>query len=122
MRRSVLEGSAIGTLLSLRCGVMNRQLAQAMPLTFQEAFDTVLDKAEHGEPLCQMIIGNVYFWGDFVEVQGKSREDFDSDDAFRAICGRTMPSARTGCGGPIATASPWQASTWPIFIETGSRG
>ncbi len=84
MRRSVLEGSAIGTLLSLRCGVMNRQLAQAMPLSLQEAFDTVLDKAEHGEPLCQMIIGNSYYWGDFPEIQGKTREDFDSDDAVQS--------------------------------------
>ena len=84
MRRSVLEGSAIGTLLSLRCGVMNRKLAQAMPLSFQEAFDTVLDKAEHGEPLCQMIIGNAYYWGDFPEIQGKTREDFDSDDAIQS--------------------------------------
>lgn len=81
MRRSVLGGSAIGTLLSLRCGVMDRQLARVMPLSFQEAFDTVLDKAKKGEPLCQMIIGNSYYWGDFPEIQGKTREDFDSDDA-----------------------------------------
>lgn len=85
MRQSVLRGSAIGALLSLRSGVMNRQLAQAMPLTLKEAFDSVLDKAEHGEPLCQMLIGNVYFWGDFVEVQGKTREDFDSDDAIQSF-------------------------------------
>ena len=84
MRRSVLGGSAIGALLSLRCGVMDRKLAQAMPLTLQEAFDTVLDKAEHGEPLCQMIIGNVYYWGDFPEVQVKTREDFDNDDAIQS--------------------------------------
>lgn len=85
MRQSVLRGSAIGALLSLRSGVMDRQLAQAMPLSLQEAFDIVLDKAEHGEPLCQMLIGNVYFWGDFVEVQGKTREDFDSDDAIQSF-------------------------------------
>ena len=46
MHRSVLEGGAIGTLLSLRSGEMG-----------QEAFDIVLDKAEHGEPRCQLIIG-----------------------------------------------------------------
>lgn len=85
MRRSVLGGSAIGVLLSMRSGVMDRKLAQAMPLSLQEAFDIVLDKAEHGEAFCQMIIGNVYFWGDFVEVQGKSREDFDSDDAIQSF-------------------------------------
>ena len=82
MRQSVLGGSAIGTLLSLRCGVMNWELAQAMPLSLQQAFDIVLDKAEHGEPLCQMIIGNAYYWGDFPEIQGKNREDFANDDAI----------------------------------------
>ena len=50
MRRSVEAGSAIGALLSLRSGVMDRRLAQAMPFTLREAFDTVLDKAERGEP------------------------------------------------------------------------
>ncbi len=84
MRHSVLAGSAIGTLLSLRSGVMDRRLAQAMPLSLQEAFDIVLDKAEHGEPLSQMLIGNVYFWGDFVKIQGKNHEDFDSDDAIQS--------------------------------------
>ena len=84
MRRSVLEGSAIGVLLSLRSGVMDRQLAQAMPLTLQDAFDTVLDKAEHGEPFCQMLIGNVYFWGDFVAVQGRSQTDLGGADAFQS--------------------------------------
>src|SRR5699024_8250898 len=83
MRRSVLGGSAMGALLSLRSGVMDRQLAQAMPLTLQEAFDTVLDKAEHGEPFCQMLIGNVYFWGDFVTVQGRNQANLGGD-AFRS--------------------------------------
>lgn len=50
MRRSVLGGSAIGVLLSMRSGVMDRKLAQSMPLSLREAFDIVLDKAEHGEP------------------------------------------------------------------------
>ena len=84
MRQSVLGGSAIGALLSLRSGVMDRQLAEAMPMTLQEAFDIVLDKAEHGEPLCQMIIGNAYYWGDFPEIQGKTREDFLSGDAIES--------------------------------------
>ena len=44
---SVLGGSAIGVLLSLRSGVMDRRLAQAMPFGgLQDAFDLVLDKAE----------------------------------------------------------------------------
>ena len=38
MRRSVEAGSAMGALLSLRSGVMDRRLAQTMPLTLREAF------------------------------------------------------------------------------------
>ena len=83
MRRSVLEGSAIGTLVSLRCGIMDDKLEHTMPLeSLQAAFDIVLDKAEHGEPFCQMVIGNVYYWGDFFRIQKKDRQSFDSDDAF----------------------------------------
>ena len=120
MRRSVLGGSAIGTLLSLRSGVMDRQLAQAMPFgSLQEAFDLVEDKAEHGEPFCQMLIGNVYFWGDFVTVQGRI---LTARTPFRAFCGKTTPGVRTGCGGPIGTASPSPALTCRIFIKMGSRG
>ena len=83
MRHSVLGGSAMGALLSLRSGVVSRQLAQAMPFTLQEAFDTVLDKAERGEPFCQMLIGNVYFWGDFVTIQDRSQADLGAD-AFQS--------------------------------------
>lgn len=83
MRQSVLGGSAIGALIAMRCGVMNDRLERAMPFeSLQEAFDLVLDKAEHGEPFCQMVIGNTYYWEDFFRIQKKSRQSFDSDDAF----------------------------------------
>lgn len=83
MRQSVLGGSAIGTLISLRCGVMDDKLEQAMPLeSLQAAFDLVLEKAERGEPFCQMAIGNVYYWGDVFEIQKKDSDSFDSDDAL----------------------------------------
>lgn len=86
VRRSVLGGSAIGVLISMRCGVMDGSLKQSMPFgSLQEAFDVVLDKAERGEPFCQMLIGNVYFWGDFLDIQNKSQADFDGDDAFQSF-------------------------------------
>ena len=44
----------------------------------------MLDKAEHGEPFCQMLIGNVYFWGDFVTIQGKNQADLGGADAFQS--------------------------------------
>ena len=82
MRQSVLGGSALGALIALRCGVMDQQLEQSMPQTLQKAFDQILAKAERGEPFCQMVIGNVYYWGDFFCIQKKDQKSFDSDDAF----------------------------------------
>ena len=50
MRRSVLEGSAIGTLLSLRCGVMDRQLAQACPCVFRRPLIPCWTRRSTGNP------------------------------------------------------------------------
>ena len=124
MRRSVLGGSAIGTLLSLRSGVMDRQLAQAMPFgSLQEAFDLVEDKAEHGEPFCQMLHRQCVLLGRFCDSPGAGAgRILTARTPFRAFCGKTTPGVRTGCGGPIGTASPSPALTCRIFIRMGSRG
>ncbi len=52
--------------------------------SIQEAFEQVLAKAQAGEPFCQYTVGNSYFWWDFLRIQGKSRDDFPSMDAFRS--------------------------------------
>ena len=122
MRQSVLGGSAIGALLSLRSGVMDRQLAEAMPMTLQEAFDIVLDKAEHGEPLCQMIIGNAYYWGDFPEIQGKTREDFRSGDAIESYLRENYAKCEDWLWKSMRSGCPAAVSTWPISIGRGNRG
>lgn len=85
LHKSVEQGSAIGVLVALRSGELPKSLEQKMPFaSIQEAFDIVLDKARAGEPFCQYTIGNSYFWWDFLRIQGKSREDFSSMDAFRS--------------------------------------
>ena len=121
MRRSVLGGSAIGALLSLRSGVMDRQLAQAMPLSLQEAFDTVQDKAEHGEPFCQMIIGNVYFWGDFVTIQGRSQADLGGADAFQSYLRENYAKCEDWLWRAYQNGVSLAGPTWAIFTETGNR-
>lgn len=84
LRRSVKQGSALGVLICLRSGVMTPALEEEMPFdSLQEAFDAVLEKARAGEPFCQYTVGNVYFWWDFLRIQGKSQEDFPSRQAFR---------------------------------------
>ena len=45
-----------------------------MPFSsLQEAFDIVLAKAEGGDAFCQYTIGNVYFWWDFLRIEGKNK-------------------------------------------------
>ena len=61
--QSVMMGSALGTLIAMRCGVINKELAEAMPLaSLKAAYDIILEKAEAGDAFCQMVIGNVYYW------------------------------------------------------------
>ena len=85
MHKAVQQGSAIGVLLALRSGELTPQLRAGMPFSsLKEAFDIVLEKARQGEPFCQYTIGNTYFWWDFLEIDGKGKESFPSQEAFRA--------------------------------------
>ena len=79
------------------------------------------DKAEHGEPFCQMLIGNLYFWGDFAAIQGRVREDFDSDDAVQSYLRENYAKCEDWLWRAIGMGSPWPASTWAIFTETENR-
>lgn len=84
LHQTVEQGSAMAALTCLRTGDMTPSLEKKMPFaSLQEAFQIVLDKAERGEPFCQYVIGNVYFWGDFIRIEGKGAESFPSKDAFR---------------------------------------
>ena len=85
IRLSVEQGSAVGVLVSMRMGMLKPALKKKMPFTnLEEAFNIVLEKAELGDAFCQYVIGNVYFWWDFVSIFGKSRDSFPSADAYRA--------------------------------------
>ena len=84
LRLSVKQGSALGALICLRTGDLTPELESEMPFgSLQEAFDVVLAKAEEGEPFCQYVIGNSYFWWDFLRIQGKTPEDFPDHDSMR---------------------------------------
>lgn len=85
MREAVLHGSAIGTLIAMRCGVMDDELKEAMPFdSLEDAFELVLAEAERGDAFCQMLIGNVYYWCDFLDIKELDSDNFESDDDFRA--------------------------------------
>jgi len=85
LHKSVEQGSAVGVLVCLRSGEMTPSLEKKMPFaSFQEAFDAVLQKAQAGDAFAQYTVGNVYFWWDFLRIQGKGRDSFSSEGEFKA--------------------------------------
>lgn len=107
--QSVMMGSALGTLIAMRCGVMNKELQEAMPLaSLKAAYDIILEKAEAGDAFCQMVIGNVYYWYDFLQIENINPEDFDSDEAFESFIHENMLKCeywyKSALDGGVATA------------------
>lgn len=89
MRKSLEQGSALGTLVAKRC--LTEKIWETMPeVNFQEAFRIILQKAEAGEPYCQYTIGNVYFWMDFPEIEGVTVASFPDERAFATYLHENM--------------------------------
>lgn len=87
VKESILRGSAAGLLCAMRCGELTPSVRKNMPFrNLKEAFNRVLEKAEAGHPFCQFIIGNAYYWGDMLEIEGEdemmkrypTEEDYDA--------------------------------------------
>lgn len=85
LKLSIQQESALGVLLTLRSGELTSELEKEMPFdNLMQAFDIVRQKAEMGDPLCQYALGNVYFWGDFLRIEGKHEDSFSSEQAYEA--------------------------------------
>lgn len=85
LHKSVEQGSALGVLVALRSGELTPSVQKKMPFdSLQEAFDIVLQKAEMGDAFCQYIIGNTYFWWDFLRIQNKGKDSFPNQAEFKA--------------------------------------
>lgn len=85
LRKSVEQGSALGVLVALRSGELKPDMERKMPFaSLQEAFDEVLALAQEGDAFCQYVIGNVYFWWDFIRIQKKDRNSFSGPAAYKA--------------------------------------
>lgn len=91
LHQAVQQGSALGVLVAKRSGELPDWLIRKMPFTsLKEAFEIVLQKAKEGEPFCQYMIGNAYFWWDFLSIEGVSRASFASDAEFNAYMGENI--------------------------------
>lgn len=83
VRKSIRQGSAMGVLGAMRCGMLTPEMKAVMHFqTLQEAWDVVHQKAQDGCLFCQNMIGNTYFWLDVVEIQDKSINSFPNREAF----------------------------------------
>lgn len=85
LHKSVAQGSALGVLVALRSGELTPSVQKKMPFeSLREAFDEVLALAESGDAFCQYIIGNSYFWWDFLRIQNKGKDSFPDQASFKA--------------------------------------
>ena len=85
LHKSVEQGSALGVLVALRSGELTPSVQKKMPFeSLQAAFDQVENLAKEGDAFCQYIVGNSYFWWDFLRIQNKGKDSFPSQAEFKA--------------------------------------
>lgn len=85
LHKSVEQGSALGVLVALRSGELTPSIQKKMPFeSLQAAFDEVEALAEEGDAFCQYVVGNSYFWWDFLRIQNKGKDSFPNQAAFKA--------------------------------------
>lgn len=83
IRKSIVDGSAMGVLGAMRCGMLTPEMEEAMPFgSLKEAWNAVYEKAQAGCLFAMNMIGNTYFWLDVVRIEGKGPEDFPSKADF----------------------------------------
>jgi len=83
VRLSIRQGSAMGVLGSMRCGMLTPEMEEVMPFhSLKEAWDAVRAKADAGCLFCQNMIGNTYFWLDIIRIEEKSRNDFRNQNEW----------------------------------------
>jgi len=85
IKHSIRQGSAIGVLGAMRCGMLTPEMEEEMHrhyASLQEVWNAVYEKAQAGSPFCQNMIGNTYFWLDVPRIEGKGPNDFPSREAF----------------------------------------
>ena len=85
IRQSIVQGSAMGVLGAMRCGMLTPEMEEAMKKHYsglQEVWNVVYEKAQAGCLFDMNMIGNTYFWLDVVRIENKGPQDFPSKAAF----------------------------------------
>lgn len=85
MQKSALKGSATGVLCAVRSGNFTPSVERGMPFgSFREAYEEILGQAERGNAFCCYMIGNVYFWGDYLLVEPELARQFKTEADYNA--------------------------------------
>ena len=85
LHKSVEQGSALGVLVALRSRELPPHIQKKMPFaSLQEAFEQVLELARGGDAFSQYVVGNAYFWWDFLSIYEKTADSFPNHAAFKA--------------------------------------
>lgn len=84
LNEAVTRGSAIGVLGALRMDMLTPALRASMPFgSIKEAWKIVKKKADGGNPFCQYMIGNTYYFLDLMEIENVSEKDFPDSAAWQ---------------------------------------
>ena len=85
MQKSAMMGSATGVLCAARSGNLTPSVERGMPFaSFKDAFEEILGQAERGDAFCCYMVGNVYFWGDYLRVEPDYAKRFKDEEDYNA--------------------------------------
>ena len=85
IRQSIVQGSAMGVLGAMRCGMLTPEMEEAMPFAnLREAWNAVYEKAQAGCLFAMNMIGSSYYWLDILRIEEKKAGDFPSQEEFDA--------------------------------------
>lgn len=83
MQKSAMMGSATGVLCAARSANLTPSVERAMPFaSFKEAFEEILGQAERGDAFCCYMVGNVYYWGDYLRVEPDYAKQFKDENGY----------------------------------------
>ncbi len=85
MQKSAIKGSATGVLCAARSGNLTPSVEHEMPFaSFKEAFEEILGQAEDGDAFCCYMVGNVYYWGDYLRADPGLAKQFKDTQEYNA--------------------------------------
>lgn len=83
MQKSAMMGSATGVLCAARSGNLTPSVERQMPFaSFRVAFEEILGQAERGDAFCCYMVGNVYYWGDYLRVEPDYAKQFKDENDY----------------------------------------